>query len=167
MIIFETTRLTIRAFDELDAPFIFKLLNSPGWLQFIGDRNIKTEEDARLYIIEKLVANYAKQGFGFYAVVEKTNQKAVGMVGIIKRDGLENIDIGFAFLPEFEGLGFGFESASAMLNYAQKELQIEKIVAITNPDNIRSQKLLRKIGLAFDRMILLPNEEAEIMLFSN
>lgn len=167
MIIFETTRLTIRRFAETDAPFIFELMNSPGWLQFIGNRNIQTEEDACLYITEKLVANYAKQGFGFYAVIEKISQNALGMVGIIKRDGLADVDIGFAFLPQFEGQGYGFESASALLDYARKELKIDKMVAITNPDNLKSQKLLRKIGLEFERMVLLPDEKEEIMLFSS
>lgn len=163
--ILETTRLELRELEVQDAAFILELMNTPGWLQFIGDRGLRSIEDAANYIQNRLRAAYSNLGFGFYLVELKEEKKSIGICGIIKRDGLEHVDIGFAFLPAFEGKGYAFESSYAMLNYAQNVLNIPTIAAITSQQNQRSIALLEKLGLKFERLIVLPNETEEIMLF--
>lgn len=167
MNVVETERLALRAITEKDAPFILELLNTPSWIKFIGDRNLKTEEDARNYIVNRLAVHYKTVGFGFYLTFLKANNTPLGICGLVKRDFLEHVDIGFAFLPQHEGKGYGYESASAIMIYAQTTLGIKIITAITNSDNKRSIALIEKIGLRFQKMILLPEETEEIMLFSN
>lgn len=160
-----TDRLTIREFVPEDAAFIFELLNTPTWIQFIGDRNIKTLADAHDYIVDKMMPNYVSQGFGFYAVALKESAIVIGMCGLIKRDGLDDIDIGFAFLPAYEGKGYAYESSLAILNLANHTLGIQRIAAITTKDNIHSIRLLEKLGLVFERHIYLPADPEELMLF--
>ncbi len=164
--IIETERLFLRKFTLNDAPFILELLNTPTWLQFIGDRNVHSIEDAENYLRNGTLKSYKENGFGFYAVVEKSETKIIGMCGLIKRDTLPDIDIGFAFLPDLIGKGFGYEAASATLAYAKNSLKIDRIIAIVNPDNEKSIGLLKKIGMTFEKMTLFENEEKELMLFS-
>ena len=167
MNVVETERLALREIEEKDAPFILELLNTPSWIKFIGDRNLKTEEDARNYIVNRLAVPYKTVGFGFYHTSLKADNTAIGICGLVKRDFLEHVDIGFAFLPQHEGKGYGYESASAIMTYAQTTLGFKTIAGITNSDNQRSIALLQKLGLRFQKMILLPEETEEIMLFSN
>ncbi len=148
-----------------DSEFILQLLNSPGWLKFIGNKNTKTISDAENYIINGPVKSYAENGFGLCIVKLKKENIPVGMCGLIKRDSLEDIDIGFALLPEYEGNGYALESVAAVLNYAKTDLGITKVVAITDKRNINSIKLLEKSGLKFERNILLNGEEEEVLLF--
>lgn len=162
--ILETERLILRQFTLDDAAFILELLNTPTWLQFIGDRNVHSIEDAEKYLLNGSMKSYAENGFGFYAVVAKENGKTIGMCGLIKRDTLPDIDIGFAFLPNLISKGFGFEIASATLDYALNVLKIKRIVAIVNPENEKSIGLIRKIGMQFESMIQFG--EKELMLFS-
>ncbi|MER0442097.1 GNAT family N-acetyltransferase [Emticicia sp. W12TSBA100-4] len=162
--ILETERLILRQFTLDDAPFILELLNTPTWLQFIGDRNVHSIEDAENYLLNGSLKSYAENGFGFYAVVAKENGKTIGMCGLIKRDTIPDIDIGFAFLPNLISKGFGFEIASATLDYALNVLKIKRIVAIVNPENEKSIGLIRKIGMQFESMIQFG--EKELMLFS-
>lgn len=164
-ILIETERLYLRKFTLDDAPFILELLNTPTWLQFIGDRNVHSIEDAENYLKNGSLKSYQENGFGFYAVIEKTSSKTIGMCGLIKRDSLPDIDIGFAFLPHLISKGFGYEAASATLNYALNTLQIKRIIAIVNPDNEKSIGLIKKIGLHFEKMIKFGDEEKELMLF--
>ena len=167
MNIVETERLTLREITEKDAPFILELLNTPSWIKFIGDRNLKTEEDARNYILNRLMPGYKTFGFGFYLTSLKENSTPVGICGLVKRDFLEHVDIGFAFLPQHEGKGYGYESASAIMTYAQTAFGFKIITAITDSNNKQSIALIEKLGLHFQKMILLPDETEEIMLFSN
>lgn len=168
--ILETKRLILRQFTLDDAPFILELLNTPTWLQFIGDRNVHSVEDAENYLLNGSIKSYAENGFGFYAVDEKaktsdrTNQ-TIGMCGLIKRDTLPDIDIGFAFLPSLISKGFGFEIASAMLDYSLNVLRINRIIAIVNPDNEKSIGLIKKIGMQFEEMIKFGDDGKELMLF--
>ena len=166
MILVETKRLTVRQFTRQDAAFMLELLNSPGWLQNIGDRGVRTLEDAETYITERLQVHHLEHGFGYYLVALQSDQSAIGMVGLVKRDGLAHVDIGFAFLPEHHGKGYAYESTKALLDYAREELQLDPILAIANPDNERSHHLLRKIGLQFEGNITLPGETKEIWQFS-
>ena len=144
--ILETKRLRLRKFTLGDTKFIIQLLNSPGWIEFIGDRNIKTEEQAIAYLQNGPMKSYVQNGYGL-SMVETKEGIPIGMCGIINRDTLEHPDIGFAFLEEFTGKGYAYEIASATLSYAMNTLQISKIVAITLPRNTRSIKLLEKIGM--------------------
>lgn len=165
MQILETQRLILRKLTLDDAAFILELLNTPTWLQFIGDRNVHSIEDAENYLRNGSLKSYQEHGFGFYAVIEKSSNKTIGICGLIKRDNLEDIDIGFAFLPNLLSTGFGFEAALATLDYALNMLKIKRIIAIVNPDNEKSIGLIKKIGLKFERMIKFGDENKELMLF--
>jgi len=165
--ILETERLILRQFTIEDAKFIIELLNSPGWIKFIGDRNIKTEEQAKNYLLNGPIKSYAENGFGLSLVELKKDSIPIGMCGIIKRENLEGPDIGFAFLPEFMGKGFAFEIANATMVFAKDNLKLFSIFAITVPDNKKSIKLLEKLGLKFIEAFKFPNDDAELMLFGN
>lgn len=164
-IIIETERLFLRKLTLDDAPFMLELLNTPTWLQFIGDRNVHSIEDAENYLKNGTLKSYQENGFGFYAVIEKAGGQTIGMCGLIKRDSLPDIDIGFAFLPHLISKGFGYEAASATLDYALNTLKIKRIIAIVNPDNEKSIGLIKKIGMQFEKMIKFENEGKELMLF--
>lgn len=159
-----TPRLTFHPFTSEDAPFILTLLNTPGFLQFIGDRGVRTLEDARQYLQNGPMTSYRQHGFGLYRTDLTETQTPIGMCGLIKRDGLDDVDLGYAFLPAYEGQGYATEAASAMMTHAQ-QLGIPRVVAITAPDNERSIRVLEKIGLRFEKMITLPNS-GESKLFT-
>lgn len=163
--ILETERLYLREFDLGDSDFILELVNSPKWLEFIGDRNIKTTFEAKEYLKNGLLKGYKENGYGLWMVVLKGTDIPIGMCGLVNREILEDIDIGFAMLPEYLGLGYGFEIASATVRYAINNLKLNKIVAITNTDNIASIKLLNKIGLHFEKTLNLSKND-NVLLFS-
>ena len=165
MNILETERLVLCEQTEDDAPFIFELMNSEGWLKYIGDRKINTVEDARNYIINGAMKSYRESGFGFYFVRLKDSNTPIGISGLVKRDTLEYPDVGFAFLPEYEGKGYGFESASAVMEFARTVLKLGTIAAITTKDNTSSINLLEKIGLNFKEYVQMGEEE--LMLFES
>jgi RimJ/RimL family protein N-acetyltransferase len=161
-----TNRLNIRELTTDDAPFILRLLNEASFIHFIGDKGVRDIEGARQYILNGPMASYQQNGFGLYLVNRQTDGVALGMCGLLKRDSLSHVDIGFAFLPEFWNKGYAFESASAVMNYGKDVLKLTRIVAITNKDNDSSAKLLEKLGLRFDRLIKLSNDQGETRLFS-
>lgn len=167
MSILETERLILREFTTDDTKFIVELLNSDGWLKYIGDRNVKSEEQAVNYLMNGPIKSYKLHGFGLSLVELKNNKTPIGMCGLIKRENLEYPDIGFAFLPEFMGKGYAFEIANATIIFAKEELKFDKIVAITVSYNKNSIKLLEKIGLKYIKPYFLPYEDEELMLFSN
>jgi [ribosomal protein S5]-alanine N-acetyltransferase len=164
--VLRTARLALRHFDRADAPFIFELLNEPSWLQHIGDRGIKTLSDAERYIQDGPVTMYTRLGFGLYLVELTGSSESVGMCGLIKRDTLEDVDLGFAFLSRFWGNGYAYESAAAVLSYATTRLGINRIVAITAPNNQTSSKLLRKLGFTLERLITATGDGQDLMLYS-
>ena len=163
--ILETNRLILAEQTEEDAAFILELMNSPGWLKYIGDRGVKTVEDAEKYIANGAMKSYSQNGFGLYLTRLKNENIPVGICGLIKRPGLAQVDIGFAFLPQYAGKGYGFESASAVMKHAKEVLGLTVIVAITTKDNIPSVKLLEKIGFGFKEMVTLPGDNEELILF--
>lgn len=165
-VIAETERLIIREFAESDSEFIFRLLNSAGWLQFIGDRNIKTLEDARLYILKGPVFSYSKFGFGPYLVTFKDAKTPIGMCSLIKRETFDDVDLGFAFLPDYVGKGYAYEACSAILDYSKNTLGLKKLVGITNKDNLSSILLLKKLEFISEGTIKLHDEEDELFFFS-
>ena len=125
MIVLETERLVLRWFHLTDAPFILELVNDPAWIQYIGDKRIKNLEDAKKYILNGPVDMYNKMGFGLYLVERKEDLTPLGMCGLIKRDSLEDVDIGFAFLEKFRSKGYGYESASAVIEYGVQKLGLK------------------------------------------
>jgi RimJ/RimL family protein N-acetyltransferase len=168
MIILETKRLVLRHLNpETDAEFILRLLNEPSFLQYIGDKGIRTIEDARQYITNGPARSYQENGFGLYCVGLKDLGEPIGISGIIRRDTLPDPDIGFAFLPEYWNQGYAYESATAVMKYARAELQLERILAITTPENEASAKLLGKIGLRFDRLVKLADDAPNVKLFTS
>ena len=164
--ILETERLRLRQFSTADAKFILELVNSPGWLEFIGDRNVKTEEQAIAYLQNGPINSYEVNGFGLSLVELKSSKAAIGMCGIIRRDNLEKPDIGFALLPEFMGKGYAFEIASATLTFAKEQLKIPSLWAVTVPNNKASITLLEKIGMKFLKPFYFPGKTEELMLFT-
>ncbi len=164
---FDTDRLMMRPTCEEDAEFIFRLLNMPKWHQFIGDRNVNSKADAAEYIKVKMDPQLERLGFGNYTVIRKTDAMKLGTVGLYDREGLEGLDIGFAFLPDFEGQGYAYESATALIDYIRLNFGLNVINAITDKRNVSSQKLLEKLGLNFQKMTLLPGESEEVMFYSN
>jgi len=162
---FETERLILRPTSLDDAAFILELLNTPKWLQFIGDRKVYNLEDAAKYISQKILPQQEKLGFSNYTVIRKSDQAKMGSCGLYDREGLEGVDIGFAFLPAYEKMGYGYESALKIKEVGFDIFKIKKIKAITTKENIASQKLLEKLGLEFSKMINLPDDEEELMLY--
>jgi len=164
-IVIETERLILRKFILDDAAFMLEMLNTPTWLRFIGDRNVRTLEEAEQYLLNGNIRSYQEYGFGFYVVVIKESQECIGICGMVKREGLEDVDIGFAFFQQFMGKGYGYEAASATLKYAFKNLKIKRIVAIVDPENEVSIALIKKIVLQFEKMVSLSPNAIDLMLF--
>ncbi len=152
--------------DPDDAPFILKLLNEPSFLRFIGDKKVRTVQDAEQYILNGPVSSYNRNGFGLCLVELKETHTPIGMCGLLKRDELPHADIGFAFMPDFWNKGFAYEAAAAVMNDARERLKLERILAITNQDNESSIKLLHKLGLKFERLIKMSADSAELFLLS-
>ncbi|HEX8424602.1 MAG TPA: GNAT family N-acetyltransferase [Pyrinomonadaceae bacterium] len=167
MNVLETERLNLRQLNEGDAAFILELLNDPSFLHNIGDRGVRTIEDAVRYISEGPVASYARHGFGFWLVELKDSATPTGICGLVKRDTLPDADIGYAFLPRFWSRGYAYESAAAVMSYALGALGLSRVLAIVNADNAGSIKVLEKIGLKFDRPVRLSADAPEIMLFAS
>ena len=165
LMILETNRLLLTKQTEADAHFVLELMNSDGWLKYIGDRGVATEEDAEDYIRNGAIKSYATHGFGLYLVKLRDGDKPVGLCGLIKRDALEHVDIGFAFLPEYNGHGYATEAATGVMEYAKTVLGLKTIAGITMPDNLPSIAVLKMIGLTYKEMVQLPGDGEELMLF--
>lgn len=165
--ILETERLTVRQLTPEDATFILQLLNEPAWLRFIGNKSVRNLEDARRYILQGPVEMYARLGFGLYLVELKEEGVPIGICGLIKRDSLEDVDIGFAFLQKYWCRGYAYEAAFAVMTYGESVLGHKRIVAITSADNENSAKLLEKLGFRFEGMVKLSDDSPEVMLFGS
>ncbi len=162
---FQTERLLLRPTSIVDALFICELFNTPKWLQFIGDRDVKTEEAALAYIRAKMLPQLGILGFGNYTVIRKADSVKVGTCGLFDRPGLEGIDIGFAFLAQHEKKGYAFEASRELLRAAGEDFGLLKINAITARKNLGSQKLLERLGLVFTKTIGLPGEEEDLLFY--
>jgi RimJ/RimL family protein N-acetyltransferase len=165
-VVLETSRLVLRRLTADDAPFMLVLLNDPDFIRYIGDRGVRTEEDARGYIERGPIASYARFGFGLYLVDLRATGEAIGICGLLKRDELPEPDIGFAFLPAFRARGFAFEAAAAVQGYARDTFHVGRLLAITSLQNDRSIRLLGRLGFSFDRRIRLSPSGEELNLFS-
>ena len=166
MTLLSTDRLHINKITLKDAPFILALMNDKDWIKNIGDRGIRTIEQAEEYINSKFLKSYEEEDLGFYGVVLIESGEMIGTAGLIDRDGLDHVDIGYGFLPEYRGKGYAFEAAKAIYDYGYEVLALDKIVAIVNPENEGSIQLLHKLGLTFEKMVRLPGEDQDIKLFS-
>ena len=165
-IILETDRLILRQFDLDDAAFVIRLLNSPGWLAYIGDRGVKTIAEAEAYLQEGPMASFEVNGFGLAMVVLKETGEGIGMCGLIKREGLSDLDIGYALLPGYMGKGYAFEIAAATVDYAKEVLGLSRLLAITDPKNVASIKLLEKLGMQFEQEVQLHPDDTLLHLFA-
>src|SRR5689334_9484170 len=165
MQILETERLIIRQLTNEDGEFILELLNEPAFIRNIADRGVRTVEDAQAYIHNGPVASYEKNGFGLFAVELKETGAPIGMCGLIRRDVLPDVDIGYALLERYWNKGYAYEAAAAVLNYGYTVVGLKRIVAITALDNDASAKVLEKIGLRFESIVDLPGIGGESKLF--
>ena len=164
MNVLETERLALRRLATGDAGFILELLNEPSFLQYIGDKGVRTLEGARAYIESVPLASYEKFGFGMYLTSLKDGTP-IGICGLVKRETLADVDVGFAFVPAYWGKGYAYESASAVLDYARHDHGLTRIVAIANADNRNSIKLLERLGLLYERAVRLTEGSSEVSLF--
>ncbi|HTL67567.1 MAG TPA: GNAT family N-acetyltransferase [Lacunisphaera sp.] len=165
MVVLQTRRLTLRELTLGDAPFILELLNDPTWLRFIGDRGVRDLDSARAYITGGPAASYAQHGFGLWLVERRQDGVPIGICGLLKRDTLPDVDIGFAFLERYQGQGYGSEAAVATMAHARDVLGLKKIVAVTVPGNTGSIRILEKLGLRYERMVELKPGMPPIMLY--
>lgn len=163
--VLETERLILRRLTADDAAFILELMNEPGFIKYVADRGLRTTADAADYISEKILPSYARLGFGFYRVDLKEAETAIGICGLVKRDTLEEVDVGFAILERFCGEGYASEAAAAVMTYGRNELGLSCIVGVTAPGNRASIHLLEKLGLKFRRKIHLAGYGPESLLF--
>ena len=166
MRLLSTERLHIRSLTLNDAPDLYTLMTDKDWIQNIGDRGVYSISDAEDYIRDRFFKSYQESNLGFYALILKTTQSFIGIAGLIDRDGLDFVDIGYGILPQYRGLGYAFEATKAIYDYGRINLELEKIIAIVDSDNQSSINILKKLGLDFEKMIQLPDENKKIMLFS-
>ncbi len=162
----ETKRLILSEFSLDDAPFILEMLNDPVWLEFIGDRGVKNLEDAQDYIVNKLKKGFDEQGFGMLLVKLKDSEIPIGTCGLLKRDYLDDLDIGFAFLPTFRGKGYATEAAAATIEWGREKLDMKRVLAFTDANNAASITLIKKLGMEFERLMSdFPDDDAKIRLY--
>lgn len=166
MKVLETERLVLRRITVEDAEFMLELLNEPSFLRFIGDRGVRTVDDARAYISKGPVDSYERNGFGLYLTELRSYGTPIGICGLLKRESLEDVDIGFAFLPEFWANGYASESASAVMAYARDALGLDRVVAVTSPDNGASIRVLEKLGMEFERKAQLVEDGPQLELYA-
>lgn len=164
--ILRTARLTLREFEFDDAPFVHELVNEPAWLRFIGDKGVRSFDDARAYLRDGPLASYARHGFGLWRIELSDDGTPIGTCGLLRRESLPDVDIGFACLARHTGRGYMREAAAATLEYAFGELHLARVVAITDRDNVRSRHLLETIGMHFERDIQLKANEEPLALYA-
>lgn len=162
---FHTERLTLKLMDEADASFLLELLNTPKWIEYIGDRKVKSIDGAKAYIRTKMLPQVESHGYGNYAVIRKTDGITIGSCGLYDREGLEGVDIGFAFLPQYEGKGYALEASKKIMEVGISTFGISTISAITTKANLSSQRLIEKLGLIYIKNISLPDDQEELLLY--
>jgi ribosomal-protein-alanine N-acetyltransferase len=166
MQVIQTERLGLRWLADSDAEFILELLNQPSWLQFIGDRGVRNLADAHAYINNGPLAMIKQHGVGLYLVELRSSKQAIGLCGLLKRETLTDIDIGFAFHPDFWGKGYAKEAAAACIEYACEFLRLDRVVAITLPENRASIALLKAIGMAYESDTSLGESDEVLQLYA-
>ena len=166
MTVLETERLLLVPLSYDHCEFIFELVNEPSFKRFIGDKDVNSLEDARQYLREGPIGVYERFGYGMFRVSVKDTESPAGICGLMKRKGFEDPDLGFAFLNRFRNLGYANESADAVMKYAFGELKLDRIIAMADPENEPSLKLLRKLGFTYERDVRMPEDDHDINLFA-
>jgi RimJ/RimL family protein N-acetyltransferase len=161
----ETPRLTLRRLEFDDAAFVVALLNEPSFIENIGDRGVRSTEDAHRYLREGPMAMYERFGFGLWHTARKSDGVAVGMCGLLRRDNLPDVDVGYAFLPEYWGLGFAHESAAAVLRLGAAKFGLKRAIGVVSAGNAASIRVLEKLGMSFERMFAMYPDEPEVRLY--
>jgi ribosomal-protein-alanine N-acetyltransferase len=164
--ILETERLLLRELVADDAPFMLELLNDPSYIINIADRGVRDLDGAARYLEERWRTSYAEHGFGLWVAVERVSGAATGLCGLVRRDGLDDVDIGYAFLPAFRGRGYAVEAALGVKAHARDVVGLTRLVAIVVPENVPSIRVLERLGMHLERMIRLPGETADLMLYA-
>lgn len=163
----ETERLQVREFTSADAPYMLRQLNEPSFIENIADRGVRDIEQAKAYLQNGPIASYQRHGFGFWAVTETSSGTVIGMCGLVKRDNLADPDLGYAFLPEHFGKGLAYEAAQACLLAAKQDFSLLRLLAIVNPDNTSSRRLLDRLGFKFIEMRRIYADQPELCLYQN
>lgn len=164
MIVTETDRLRLREYVESDAPFVFELVNQPSWIANIGDRDVRTLDDARAYITDRLRPSYADAGYGFWCV-ELPDGTPIGLCGLVKRPQLDAPDIGYAFLPAFWGQGYAREAAEATVRLARDAYGLTRLVAIVTPTNAPSIRLLEHLGMTLESTTRMTGDDDDVQVY--
>ncbi len=164
--IVETKRLILRKITVEDAEFVFRLVNEPSFVTNIGDKGVKNLDDAKRFIMEGYWTNQERSGYGMFLVELKAEGDSIGGCGLLYRKFLDVTDIGFAFLPEYWNRGFAFEAAEAILKYGHTTLEVKKIVGLTSEDNLGSIKLLKKLGMDFEKTVKMSDDDPGTVLYS-
>lgn len=162
----DTPRLRLRRLTSADAAFFLALVTDPDWIRFIGDRKLRTVEAAERALVDGPIAMYAKTGLGLLRVEARQGGEALGICGLIKRDTLPDVDLGFAFLPLHRGQGFAREAARACVAHARDDLGFTRLVAINSPENEASARLLEGLGMAYERTFSMPGETRLTRLYA-
>lgn len=160
-----TDRLTLREFTLLDAEFILDLLNQPSFIANIGDRGVRSLAEAESYLLNGAMVSYVQHGFGLWLVQRKSDQAKLGLCGLVKRKELPEVDLGYAFLPEFLGRGYAREAALGVIDHARKVIGLKRLLAIVSPGNVRSIRLLEKVGMLFEKTMEWPQDGSELKVF--
>lgn len=166
-VVLTTERLSLRKMVSEDAGFMLALLNSRGFIEGIGDRGVRTPDEAADYIRDRVLQSYSYHGFGMWAVVRRSDGNTIGIAGLVKRDTLEHVDLGYALLEEAWGCGFAQEAAAGVLEHARSDLGMDIVLAIAAPTNISSHRVLKKIGMVYDGLRELPGSEGPCAVFAS
>jgi RimJ/RimL family protein N-acetyltransferase len=162
----ETERLRVRPMAVSDAPFVYRLLNEPSWLQNIGDRGVRSIADAESYIESKVIPMYTLMGFGMCVAESKADAVPLGMCGLVRREALPAPDIGFALVPEYWGKGYAREAAMAVMHHAGQQLGLDRLLAIVTPSNVRSCRVLESLGFMHEGVFRASPHDKELKLYA-
>ncbi len=166
MIVLKTARLTLRRLELADAEFILTLLNQPSFVRYIGDKGVSDMACARAYLENGPLASYQRHGFGLYMASLTDGNAPVGICGLVKRETLADVDVGFALLAQYESRGYATEAADAVLHYAWRECRLRRVVAVAAPDNRASIAVIEKIGMRYEGMVRFDEDGTELKLFA-
>lgn len=161
----ETERLQLREFTPEDAGYALRQLNEPSFIENIADRGVRDLEQARAYLLNGPMSGYEQHGYGLWAVVEKASDRIIGMCGLIQRPNLAHPDLGYAFLPEYFGKGFAFEACTASIAAASRNFGMPRLLAIVNPDNMASRRLLKKLGFRLQEVRVVHTGEPALCIY--
>lgn len=164
--ILQTERLQLRWFTLADTPLMYAIWNDPAFVRFVGDRGIETLEMAETAMRDGPLHLYEKYGYGPFRVTQRSDGANAGVCGLYRRENLDAPDIGFAFLPDYRGMGLGYESSCAVLRHARDELELPRVSAIVSPQNMASVRLLEKLGLRFADSVRMPGDDEDVSLYS-